>query len=329
MLECDSKQVLVACCQNPTSRRAWACVTGGAEALPWLSGLLTAPLWWLLLRFLPPSTLSTWAVALAASVLAPLPGLVAYHRRHNRLAARAAQAHETAAQLKFQLETVRFRTARLREDLSAADQQARLSHQLSILGQFTAGFMHEFNNPLSIVTSRLEVLLEERRDDAALCADLRQMLQEARYMVISRAHCSRLCGASAEPRASSPRFLPVPWRRLRRAEGHRRAAGGPPGAGDRGSPTRERARARSERSGAWFNRELAPGPSWARRRRRVAAARSLPRRRLQSGPLRRGQWSRRAGEYPRAFVRAFHHPEPRAGAARPGPVPGRQPAGHV
>jgi signal transduction histidine kinase len=150
--------------------------------LPWLSGLLTAPLWWLLLRLLPPSTLSGWAVAVAASTLAPLPGLAAYYRRHKRLAAQAAQARETAAQLKSQLETVRFRTARLREDLSAADQQARLSRQLSILGQFTAGFMHEFNNPLSIVTSRLEVLLEEREDDAALCADLQQMLQEARYM---------------------------------------------------------------------------------------------------------------------------------------------------
>jgi two-component system C4-dicarboxylate transport sensor histidine kinase DctB len=119
---------------------------------------------------------------MTASALAPLPGLTVYYRRHKRLAAQAAETQETAAQLKAQLETVRFRTARLREDLSAADQQARLSHQLTILGQFTAGFMHEFNNPLSIVTSRLEVLLEERQDDAALCADLRQMLQEARYM---------------------------------------------------------------------------------------------------------------------------------------------------
>src|ERR1035438_10152807 len=36
--------------------------------------------------------------------------------------------------------------------------QARLAHQLTLLGQFTAGFMHEFNNPLAIVTSRIEVL---------------------------------------------------------------------------------------------------------------------------------------------------------------------------
>ena len=77
---------------------------------------------------------------------------------------------------------MRYRTARLREELSAADQQARLSHQLTLLGQFTAGFMHEFNNPLAIVTSRIEVLLEERKEDAALCSDLQQMLKEMRYM---------------------------------------------------------------------------------------------------------------------------------------------------
>jgi signal transduction histidine kinase len=57
-----------------------------------------------------------------------------------------------------------------------------LSHQLTLLGQFTAGFMHEFNNPLAIVAGRLEVLLEERKDDAALCSDLEQMLKETRYM---------------------------------------------------------------------------------------------------------------------------------------------------
>jgi signal transduction histidine kinase len=42
--------------------------------------------------------------------------------------------------------------------------------------------MHEFNNPLAIVTSRIEVLLEEREVDAALCRDLQQMLKEMRYM---------------------------------------------------------------------------------------------------------------------------------------------------
>ncbi len=84
--------------------------------------------------------------------------------------------------MRLQLDTVRYRTSRLREDLQAADRQARLSHQLTLLGQFTAGFMHEFNNPLAIVTGRLEVLLDERKDDAELCVDLTQMLKETRYM---------------------------------------------------------------------------------------------------------------------------------------------------
>ncbi len=74
--------------------------------------------------------------------------------------ARTATAEETAVQLMLQLETVRYRTSRLREELRAADRQARLSHQLTLLGQFTAGFMHEFNNPLAIVAGRIEVLLE-------------------------------------------------------------------------------------------------------------------------------------------------------------------------
>lgn len=114
--------------------------------------------------------------------MAPGSGLLLARRRIRRLAAEGRQATEEAARLKLQLDTVRYRTARLREDLSAADRQARLSHQLTLLGQFTAGFMHEFNNPLSIVTSRVEVLLEERRDDTALCDDLEQMLKETRYM---------------------------------------------------------------------------------------------------------------------------------------------------
>ena len=84
--------------------------------------------------------------------------------------------------MKLQLETVRYRTARLREELQAADRQARLSPPTTLLGQFTAGFMHEFNNPLAIVAGRIEVLLEERKEDAALCADLEQMLKETRYM---------------------------------------------------------------------------------------------------------------------------------------------------
>jgi signal transduction histidine kinase len=117
-----------------------------------------------------------------AVLLAPLPALIHSRRQRSRLLARAANAEEQAAQLKLQLETVRYRTSRLREELQAADRQARLSHQLTLLGQFTAGFMHEFNNPLAIVAGRLEVLLDERKEDPALCADLEEMLKETRYM---------------------------------------------------------------------------------------------------------------------------------------------------
>ncbi len=150
--------------------------------LLWWSGA-----WVLLLLGLSPwafpeSTSVRIAVAMFLILAAPLPVLVYAHRQRERLAAQAAKAEEEAAQLKLQLETVRFRTNRLREELLAADRQARLSHQLTLLGQFTAGFMHEFNNPLAIVAGRLEVLLEERKEDAALCADLEQMLKETRYM---------------------------------------------------------------------------------------------------------------------------------------------------
>jgi two-component system C4-dicarboxylate transport sensor histidine kinase DctB len=130
-----------------------------------------------------PVSASTNAILMILAVLlAPVPALI-YSRGHRRrLLARAANAEEQAEQLKLQLETVRYRTSRLREELQAADRQARLSHQLTLLGQFTAGFMHEFNNPLAIVAGRIEVLLDERKNDVALCADLERMLKETRYM---------------------------------------------------------------------------------------------------------------------------------------------------
>jgi two-component system C4-dicarboxylate transport sensor histidine kinase DctB len=156
---------------------------GWRYRLLWLSGVWVLPLCWILRWILPPSSpAATGLVLVLACSLAPLPALLLSRRHHNRVLSEANKAREEAEQLKLQLESVRYRTARLREDLSAADQQARLSHQLTLLGQFTAGFMHEFNNPLAIVTSRIEVLLEERNEDAALCGDLRQMLKETRYM---------------------------------------------------------------------------------------------------------------------------------------------------
>ena len=182
------------------------------ESLPWLAGLLSAPLWCLLIVAFPVSRSSAWAFALAASAFTPIPGLIILQRRNARAAARAAQAREEAGRLKFELDSIRFRAARLREDLSAADRQARLSHHLSILGQFTAGFMHEFNNPLSIVTSRIEVLLEERKDDESLCADLQQMLREARYM----ANISRTLLQALRRERGAEGFDPsVPWKAMR------------------------------------------------------------------------------------------------------------------
>jgi two-component system C4-dicarboxylate transport sensor histidine kinase DctB len=126
--------------------------------------------------------LTTILIVAAALALAFPPALLYFRRRRNQWLLQVKQGAEEVERLKLQLETVRYRTARLREELSAADRQARLSHQLTLLGQFTAGFMHEFNNPLAIVTSRIEVLLEERKEDAALCGDLQQMLKETRYM---------------------------------------------------------------------------------------------------------------------------------------------------
>src|ERR1035437_8775264 len=126
--------------------------------------------------------LTTILIVAATVALAFPPVLLFFRRRQNQLLLQVKHSTEEVERLKLQLETVRYRTARLREELSAADRQARLAHQLTLLGQFTAGFMHEFNNPLAIVTSRIEVLLEERKEDSALCADLQQMLKEMRYM---------------------------------------------------------------------------------------------------------------------------------------------------
>jgi two-component system C4-dicarboxylate transport sensor histidine kinase DctB len=159
-----------------TTDRPWQ------RRLLWFSGLWVLPLAWILRWAFPPSALHSGVILALAALAAPLPALLLSRRRHNRALSETRNAREEAEQLKLQLDTVRYRTARLREELSAADRQARLSHQLTLLGQFTAGFMHEFNNPLAIVTSRIEVLLDERQEDAALCSDLSQMLKEMRYM---------------------------------------------------------------------------------------------------------------------------------------------------
>lgn len=153
-----------------------------ARVALWVSGAWILPLLGAAYWLHSGSIFVNVLLALLAILLAPLPALLYAHRQRGRLLTSMANAEEEVAQLRLQLETVRFRTSRLREELQAADRQARLSHQLALLGQFTAGFMHEFNNPLAIVAGRLEVLLDERKQDAALCADLEAMLKESRYM---------------------------------------------------------------------------------------------------------------------------------------------------
>jgi signal transduction histidine kinase len=155
---------------------------GLGQFVLWVSGICVLPLLGLVLWLGDQHPLARILLSFLAILVAPVPVLILSHRQRNRMLACSAKAEEEVAQLKLQLETVRYRTSRLREELQAADRQARLSHQLTLLGQFTAGFMHEFNNPLAIVAGRLEVLLEERKEDPALCADLTQMLKEARYM---------------------------------------------------------------------------------------------------------------------------------------------------
>lgn len=148
----------------------------------WMSGAWVLPLMGIFFWVFPNSAIATTVASILASLAAPLPALVFMRWERKQLTARAANSKEEVVQLKLQMDTVRYRTSRLREELQAADRQARLSHQLTLLGQFTAGFMHEFNNPLAIVAGRIEVLLEERKEDGALCADLEQMLKETRYM---------------------------------------------------------------------------------------------------------------------------------------------------
>lgn len=148
----------------------------------WVSGAWVLPALGIAFWAIHASAAVMTTLAVLATLSAPVPALLFMLRQRRQLMACAAKSEENAAQLKLQLDTVRFRTSRLREELQAADRQARLSHQLTLLGQFTAGFMHEFNNPLAIVAGRIEVLLDERKEDRALCADLEEMLKETRYM---------------------------------------------------------------------------------------------------------------------------------------------------
>jgi signal transduction histidine kinase len=160
---------LVAMGGEPEERSDGRRAEGAGGLVLWASGAWVLPFLGAVLWLFPASPAARTALFILGALAAPLPALLLMRRQRRRLLGCAEQAEESAAQLKLQLDTVRFRTARLREELQAADRQARLSHQLTLLGQFTAGFMHEFNNPLAIVAGRIEVLLEERKEDGA-CA---------------------------------------------------------------------------------------------------------------------------------------------------------------
>ena len=76
---------------------------------------------------LAPSAAGSAVILAAACLVAPLPALLISRRRYERVLGERRQAREEAEETKLRLENVRYRTARLREELSAANQQARLS----------------------------------------------------------------------------------------------------------------------------------------------------------------------------------------------------------
>lgn len=137
---------------------------------------------WLVVYWLIPERISGWVVAPLLLAAVPLPAALVARRRARRAEAEREAAVDAAERARQYTETMRYRVQRLTQELSDADRQARIAHQMSLLGQFVAGFMHEVNSPLAILISRTEVLLEERREDAGLCRDLQEILKEARYL---------------------------------------------------------------------------------------------------------------------------------------------------
>src|ERR1039458_6165245 len=83
--------------------------------LLWLSGVWVLPLCWLFRSILPPSALATSLVLVVACSLAPLPALLLSRRQRKHALSEARDTREEAEQLKLQLESVRYRTARLRD----------------------------------------------------------------------------------------------------------------------------------------------------------------------------------------------------------------------
>ncbi len=293
-------------------------VNGPRRVLLWVSGAWVLPFWGIALWLDAGSVPRIAALSICAILLAPLPALMFLRWQRARLLGRITDAEEAAAQLKLQLETVRFRTARLREELQAADQQARLSHQLTLLGQFTAGFMHEFNNPLAIVAGRLEVLLEERKDDSALCADLEQMLKETRYMGQHRRHA--LAGLAERARGRSLRCVRPKASALHEAMAAFSSDGKVSGM--------FRCWKKSRRRRAWMCPEHVIGEvvrgllsnalealEGSDEGNDLGAAGAVSHRGRQGGASHRRQWSRRSRGDPRASVRTVHFAEQRAASA--------------
>jgi signal transduction histidine kinase len=164
-----------------TSQNSRTTFNGRAVVLRALWGLWVVPLWYAFNLVLPPGPLHRLGFPVLF-ILAALPASLFTHRELQKLRAERDDVFDAAERTRHLYETMRYRVQRLTEDLSDAGRQARVAHQMSLLGQFVAGFMHEINNPLGILTGRAEVLLEERRDDEALCRDLREILKEARYV---------------------------------------------------------------------------------------------------------------------------------------------------
>jgi len=146
-----------------------------------VSGAWILPLFGIGFWMLPASTAVRTALAILVILAAPLPAALVNSRQRRRLIVCAAKAEEEAAQLKLQLDTVRFRTNRLRKSAGsrpAGTTEPPTNASGSVHGRVHARFQQSAGN----CGGRLEVLLDERKEDASLCADLEQMLKETRYM---------------------------------------------------------------------------------------------------------------------------------------------------
>lgn len=148
----------------------------------WISGLWALPFWFIGIYFLSESK---WAITLLTIILlliAPIPAVIRKKRSELLLKKKLEENEMELHRVGSLYKTMEYRFQRLKEDLSDATSQARIAHQLTMLGQFVLGFLHEVNNPLAILAGRVEVLLEERKNDKNLCRDIEQIQREANYI---------------------------------------------------------------------------------------------------------------------------------------------------